>query len=261
MANGGGFNASWYLKEHYGPKDGSDCRHWVRHRLECFHKAFQTLQDGIRVLDYGSGPVILSGISAAKAKEIVLADYDDNCRQKLYEWKNRGPNAFVWSPYFKYVVQELESKGEREVEEREEKVRELVKVVPCDIHCDQSLVEDDKSQPYYDVVMSSLLLDDQRVSRNEDEYRSNVKKLGSLVKPGGMLFYYGTSNDKGYYTDGDQNFPTITVDDQFTKEAFEEAGFCDCEVTVKPKKAQQLKEAQQQQGQSLWFVSGKRPDT
>ena len=54
----------------------------VKHMLRCYHDAFQDLPNDLKVLDYGSGPVMLNTISAAKkASEIVLSDYiDDNCK-------------------------------------------------------------------------------------------------------------------------------------------------------------------------------------
>ena len=129
----------------------------IQHTLRCYHEAFQTLPNGLKVLDYGSGPSILSIISAAtKASEIVLSDYTDNNRKFLCQWLDRNSVAFDWSPYFHFVVKELEGKRESEVEERQEQVRKLVKAV---VHCDltQDPPIDRSYDQLYDIVLCTNL--------------------------------------------------------------------------------------------------------
>ena len=123
------FKASDYLKSYY---DGfaSDFIPVLR----CYHDVFKSLPSGLAILDYGSGPVITTTISAStKASEIVLSDYAEHNREALHQWLDGHPDAFDWSPYFSRVVKDLEGKGEREVEERKKLVRSLVKAV---VHCD-----------------------------------------------------------------------------------------------------------------------------
>ena len=51
--------------------------------LECLN-SFKSLPHSLKVLDYGSGPVIMSTISAAgHASDIVLSDYSDTNREEL----------------------------------------------------------------------------------------------------------------------------------------------------------------------------------
>ena len=93
------------------------------HILRCYHDVFRTLPQNVTVLDYGSGPTLLSTISAAtKASEIVMSDYSDANLQALRLWLQRDTAAFDWSPHFSFVVKELEGKGEEEVVERQEQV-------------------------------------------------------------------------------------------------------------------------------------------
>ena len=55
-------------------------------------------------------------------------------------WLDRDPNAPNWSPFFEYVVQELEGKSKEEAAKREEELHQVVKaVIPCDIHKDPQL--------------------------------------------------------------------------------------------------------------------------
>ena len=83
----------------------------IQHPLRCYHEAFQSLpsSSNLKVLDYGSGPVIVATISAAtKASEIVLSDYLDKNRKALQQWLDGDCAAFDWSPHFRFVVRDLE---------------------------------------------------------------------------------------------------------------------------------------------------------
>ena len=179
--------------------------------------------DGVRVLDYGAGPVIVFAISAAtKASEIVLADYTEENLGFLRQWLGNDPDAFDWSPYFQYIVQELEGKEEKEVKERQDQVRKLVKaVVHCDITRDPPIEKG--YDGLYDVVMCSLVMEG--ASSTTDEYCSNVARLARLVKPGGSIFYYGVENKTGFYSIGDRNFQNVHVPEELALKAFREAGF------------------------------------
>ena len=203
------------------------------HTLKCYHNVFQSLPNAaeLRVLDFGSGPTVLTAISAAtKASEIVLSDYVEDNRRAIQKWLDRGRGAFDWSPHFSYVVQGLEGKSESEIEDRQEKVRELVKAV---VHCDLTQsqpIEVGHHQPY-DVVIASLVLD--TVSQNCQEYKMYMARLGQLVKPGGLLVVYSVETKKemtGFYSVGDMKFKYIGVTSQFTVDVMKDAGFCNVVV-------------------------------
>ena len=215
------FQASEYLKRYYGTPAGS---YYTSLRL--YHEVFQSLPTGLRVLDYGSGPSIRGTISAAtKASEIVLSDYTEDCRKALRQWLQKHPDAFDWSPYFSHVVKDLEGKGEKEVEERKEEVRRLVKaVVHCDLTQDPPIERGYDQQ--YDVVMSSLCID--AVARTREEYAQGMNKLSKLVKPGGTLLILGAEvrGEDGFYVVGEEKFRGFGVASDFAAKAITNAGFC-----------------------------------
>ena len=196
-----------------------------KHMLRCYHNALQSLPSSsdVKVLDYGSGPVILGAISAAKnASEIVLSDYTNQNRSALQQWLDGDSAAFDWSPHFRFVVRNLEGKGEQEVAERQKLVRKLVKaVVHCDITQDPPIERG--YDRLYDVVTCSLVLEG--ASRNIDGYASNASKLGKLVKPGGLILIYGVENKRGYYDIGDRKFPNVYITPEFAVQTFKDAGF------------------------------------
>ena len=74
----------------------------------------------LKVLDYGCGPVLAYDISPAAGvkAEVVLAEYDEKCRNALQDWLDGNPSAWDWTPYIKYVVCELEHKDANETKAR-----------------------------------------------------------------------------------------------------------------------------------------------
>ena len=197
----------------------------VQYYLRCYHDAFQSLPQGSKVLDYGSGPSILATISATtKASEIVLSDYTEKNRDTLKKWLMKDPEAFNWSPHFSYVVEKLENKSKEEAEEREEQARRLVKaVVHCDIR-ESPPIESDYSKEY-DIVICSLVLENTSTTRYE--YKTGMAKLGALVKPGGVLLFTGAEHrgERSVYTVGDATFNYLGTTVDFVTEAMTSAGF------------------------------------
>ena len=216
------FSPSSFLENYYSKRGASYGHDRSCHALRCYHEAFKELPNGLRVLDYGAGPSILPTISAStKATEIILSDYaDQNCKV-LQQWLEGDPGAFDWSTYFKFVVQELEGKSEKEVKERQDLVRKLVKAV---VHCDitQEPPIDPGYDKVYDVVVSSKVVES--VARNLDEYVIYLSRLGGLVKPGGMLMMYTIENKTGIYNVGGINFRNLPVPVEFTVSTLKKAG-------------------------------------
>ena len=208
-------------------------KHFLRH----YHEIFKSLPgENLSILDYGSGPSILSCISAApKASEIILSDYTEDNRQAVQKWLDRDPSAYDWTSYFHYVIRELEGKGDKEIKEREEQIRKLVKaVVPCDIGQDPPIAEEYNQQ--YDVVFCSLVLECALQTR--DDYKAGMIRLGKLIKPGGMLLFFGVerSGEAGFYLVGDRKFRSLGVSSEFAVKAMEDAGLTDVYLDKIPAK-------------------------
>ena len=206
-------------------------KHFLRH----YHDAFESLpKENVSVLDFGSGPSVLGGISASrKASEIILSEYTEDSRLAALRWLKNDPNAFDWSAYFRYVIQDLEGKDENEIKAREELIRKVVKaVVPCDITKDPPLPAEYNKQ--YDVVICCLVL--ACTSQTRDDYRAGMKCLGKLVKSGGLLLFFGVERtaDVGFYLVGDKKFRSLGVSSEFAVKAMEDAGMSDIVVDKIP---------------------------
>ena len=200
----------------------------ARHFLRCSYDVFQSLPACLSILDYGSGPSILTAISAAaKASEIILSDYTEGNRASIRQWLDNSTSAIDWSVYFRYVVVELEGKTESDIASRKEQVRKLTKaVVPCDITQDPPI--ESGYQRQYDVVVTNLVL--VCSSRSQKDYLNNLKKLIKMVKPGGRIMISDperSDTEGGFYVVGGVKFITASVTSDFVIEALKNAGFDD----------------------------------
>ena len=179
----------------------------------------------VEVLEYGAGPSLMSTISSVtKASEIVLAEHAKNNRKAISQWLNKDSNTFDWSSHFDYVVKELEGQTSSVVvKEREEKVRKVVKaVVHCDVTKDPPMQEHYKQ---YDVVITSLVAE--AVATNLEEVALYLQRIGTLVKPGGTLLYYGVENRVGYFAIYDERFPNVHATAEFIMSVLDGSGFKD----------------------------------
>ena len=214
------FDVAAFLSQYYSTVHGR-----IEHQLTFFHDSFKDLPNGVRVLEYGAGPTLMCTISAAtKASEIVLAEYAEKNRNALNLCLSADPEAFDWSPQFNFVVKQLEGKSDKDVAERKELVGKVVKsVVPCNITKVPSIQEEYNKE--YDVVISCFLVE--AVATNVEELKLYITRIGSFVKPGGKILYYGVENRAGYFTVGNERFPNIHATAEFIIKILESVGFQD----------------------------------
>ncbi len=229
------FDPATYLRARYGENVPLYRKEYP---LGQFHDFFRNnCLTGLKVLDYGCGPTLLYSISAAAhASELVLADYTEKSRQALQLWMSKDPKAFDWSLYFDYVVQTLEGGTEAQAREREERMRKVVKaVVPCNIF-EEKPIEQGYEGPY-DVISSCFCLEG--CITTVEEYAAGIKRLSSLLKPGGRLVIYTSERENigkvGDWKVGEHVFHVLAINGDFIKTTLEQSGFSS--VTVKHFKA------------------------
>ena len=214
-SDGDSFDAVGYLRARY--QDSRDQR--ATYQLGKLHILFKEMQnDDLKVLDFGSGPVIQHSISAAlKASEVVFCDISRSNREEIQKWLKKDVNAFNWSPHFDYVVKNLECKGEKEARQREERMRQIAKVVYCDAQA-EPLIEKGYEGPY-DVVLEFGCL--MAACIDKQNYQSCMKPLTSLLKPGGVFVHYSSNSnssddkEKLRYPVGDKEFPYIGLNHEY----------------------------------------------
>ena len=211
---------------------------WNSQPLKLLHNIFQSYGSnpaGLKVLDFGCGPVpIYQCSSPLHASEIVFAEYTERNRNTLQMWLDNDPNAPDFTALFKYVVQDLEGRGEDEVVKRQDDLRHLVKgVIPCDILRDPPLLVPGYEGPY-DIIFSSLCLT--AACTTHEEYSQAIGRLTKYLKPGGKLILQSvqSSGSYHYYDVGSEKFFSLSVTPEFQNSTLSENGYKDINNTVQP---------------------------
>ena len=149
----------------------------------------------LKILDIGCGPVIAYVITAASyASEIVLSEYTASSRREITQWIHKDPSAHDWTPYFKYIVKDIEGKSDEEVALRQEKVRNAIKSVVASDFFKDPMMSPEYMVADYDIVQAMLCLE--QSSGSKEDYVSTLKKMQALVKPGGKFLLYSQQKDE-----------------------------------------------------------------
>lgn len=204
--------------------------------LRCIHNFYQRFGSSwepgsARLLEFGGGPVIYSLISAVPFfNEITFSDYQQSNIDAVIAWKDRSQGHHDWTPYFKYVVSELEGDTSDEtVSLRQEELR-----VKCrhflhgDLHATDVLSSDsvppEDFSEKFDVVSSNFCCEP--VANNIKEYEANVRSLGAFVKPGGFITSLVSLEESYYYASySDTQMFHLSIVEDDVKKAYGDAGF------------------------------------
>uniref|UniRef100_A0A670JTU3 Nicotinamide N-methyltransferase-like n=1 Tax=Podarcis muralis TaxID=64176 RepID=A0A670JTU3_PODMU len=218
----GHFNPKDYLDTYYTFSSAKEHENgFLIFYLKNLHQAF-ILDDikGDTLIDIGSGPTIYQFLSACESfQEIVATDYCEQNWEEMQRWLRKEPGAFDWSPVVKYVC-ELEGNREK-WEEKEEKVRRAIKqILKCDVTQPSPLGP--VSLPPADCLLSSLCLES--ACKDLPTFRSALKNISSLVKPGGHLVLCSILEET-YYKVGQQPFSCLYLERASVEEALKGAGF------------------------------------
>ena len=190
--------------------------------LKTLHEFYQQQsQSGLSVLDFGCGPTIYGIISLAQySPKIVLAEYAEQNRVEIHKWLQGDSDAFDWTPTIRHVVMELEGKGESQVGERKQQLKDAIQsVVPCDITKDPIMSPEYMKE--YDIVHCFLVL--AAVSATKEEYVKYLLTLKSLIRPGGKLVLYAINKDeiteRDKFTFGGHWFSDLCVSLEFVQDS------------------------------------------
>ncbi|MEE6518389.1 hypothetical protein FKM82_029386, partial [Ascaphus truei] len=187
---------------------------------------------GETLLDVTAGPLAFQLLTACDFfKEINVIEFTDANIREFEMWKNKEPGAADWSHAAK-IVCDLEGKS-KEWPGKEDKARRAVKrVVKCDLTKDNPL--EPVLLPQMDCLLCMYAL--HVVSKDHQAYRSNLKKLASMIKIGGHMLLVGTYN-QSYYMIGEHKFFSLSCDEEFVREAVCDAGFIIENLETMPNKS------------------------
>lgn len=184
-----------------------------------------------KLLEYGGGPVIYSLISAAPHfNEVTFSDYQQSNIDAVLAWKNCSEGYHDWTPYFKYVISQLEGKvDDKAVALRQEDLRAKCKsFLLGDLHATDILrsnsmpLEDFRGK--FDVVSSNFCCE--VVAKDIKEYQANVRNLGELVMPGGYIISLVSLEESYWHTSySDKRVFHLYLTEEDVIRAYTQAGF------------------------------------
>ncbi|XP_053310934.1 indolethylamine N-methyltransferase-like [Spea bombifrons] len=220
--------------------DSKDLKYYHRHELDAkdlLHKFFSPKSDkllleestaipmkylykefssgrikGDSLIEFGYGPCIHHLLAICEfVKEITLLEFNDVTISELEKWLNNHEESFDWSHASKLMI-DLEGKSGG-WQEKEELLRGKIKqILKCDITKDN--ITDPVVLPKADVIISMWGLD--ILSTTKDEYVKNLRKIASLLKPGGRMILVSDINVT-FYMAGGHKYGILTYDEEFLK--------------------------------------------
>ncbi len=216
FADYGGLGPLDYLRAFYSEMDSESDG-----LLQFLVSVFDNAPHAPLVLEFGSGPVLISAIPAARrARAIHYCDYTSENREYLLRWLAGEDSEFDWSPYIARCL-ELEGKvvSEKTIRQRAHNIRDLVRrVVPCNILDPLPI----RTRYQYEVIISNYCLD--AVTTSKQEWLLFTQRLAKLLKPGGTLVL-SSLNKTEFYEFGASRFANVVLDMDDLANAFTQAGF------------------------------------
>lgn len=111
------FDPNVYLKEYFANFDGNQTdfsgtnEDWdyLPSSMQFWFETFsKTNFPGDSMLDVGTGPNLIPSIFASRRfKNIYLSDYAEVNLKALRQWIDRSPEAWDWTPFYKYVAMKV----------------------------------------------------------------------------------------------------------------------------------------------------------
>ena len=194
--------------------------HFFHNFYQKYHKEWDN--STAFLLDVGGGPCIYPYISAVPyVAEIYHTDIMKAMCDEVLLWKNKDPNAFDWSPYFKHVVQELEGQTSPDaVTDRENKLRGIINVGPCDAKAD--VIVPGLNKPV-DILSSSFCLE--VCYESQEGYLAILKRLYDIMAPKGF-FISQKALEYSWFKFGEKQYDKpcpMSLED--VKRSYQEVGF------------------------------------
>ncbi|XP_068099275.1 indolethylamine N-methyltransferase-like [Hyperolius riggenbachi] len=202
--------------------------------LEKMHNVFSMGHiTGKILIDISGGPLIHYLYSACEFfQEIILMRTNEQCIMEIMKWHDDRTGAFSWGHTTAHVT-DLEGRSD-ECEDKEMKLKSAIThVVKFDTESES--LTDLIGVPQADCVITFLLLD--LVCKDQEDYMRNLRKILTLLKPGGHLIIFGSLNTS-YYTVGEHRFHVFTCNENFVKEALVAEGLTVLQCEVSPMKSE-----------------------
>ncbi|XP_053311169.1 nicotinamide N-methyltransferase-like [Spea bombifrons] len=187
----------------------------VMNPMKYLHKRFISGHiKGDILLDISVGPSLFHLFPVCESfKEIIILELNDLCIAEFEKWINNHEEALDWSHASKFIM-DLEGKSGGWQEKEALLRKKINRVVKWDITKDNPT--DPVVLPKADCIICAWILD--ITSPDKNAYISNLRKISSLLKPGGRLVLFSDINVK-HFMIGEHKFNILTYDEEFLKTA------------------------------------------
>ena len=202
------WNARQYLDEYYDHIEKDELK-----TIEFFVTAIRETTADEPVLLFGVGPTLHHVfLTATTASEIHLGDYLESNLVELRRWLQRDESAHNWQLFVRYTLEceGIKSPTSAEIAQRENLVRQKTsKLLLVDVRKSSPLGRHYKSG--YGTVVSAYCADS--ATSNKKEWLTYMKRIISLVRPGGTFVTAALRTCKGYQIGG-KTFPGANVTEE-----------------------------------------------
>ncbi|XP_056400409.1 indolethylamine N-methyltransferase-like [Hyla sarda] len=132
---------------------------------------------------------------------------------ELNKWHNTRTGAFDFA-HTAQMLTEISGNSDQS-QDPDIKLKATMKpILLCDLNKEN--LTDPEILPQVECVITVCLLD--YTSKDEGDYKRNLKKIVKLLKPGGHLILFGVLNTT-YCIVGEEKFHAFKYDEKFVKEA------------------------------------------
>ena len=218
------FSAKDYLQMYYSDQEKDWLSNFRSRLFNEFFKKYSPKWDrkNARLLDFSGGAAILDYVSAAPhVSEIVHSAYKEDERKEIELWKNNLKDAHDWSPYIKYVVNEIEGlKGDAAWQERIALLRSKIKVASCNVYDEHPLTPTEDENSFSIICTTNAL---EAACKTYEDFKAIMKKLVKMLRLGGYIII--VFDEEGtFYSVIESKWAILTLSLAQVQEAVEEAG-------------------------------------
>ncbi|XP_072282248.1 nicotinamide N-methyltransferase-like [Pyxicephalus adspersus] len=152
-------------------------------------------------------------------EDIIILKFSEKCVMELQRWLNDRTGAFDWTHTSSTAIK-LEGKSNK-IPDKEMSLKTTIKhIVMCKL--EKENITHPLVLPLADCVISAWILD--VISKDQDEYVKNLKKISKHLRIGGHLILLGTSK-MTYFKIGENKYHVLNYEEEFAKNTLKKLGF------------------------------------
>ena len=216
-----------YIAEYYS-EILTDCRYASEWLVESMQKT-----PSVPVaLEFGCGPIPVFTLPLVKkVREIHLAEYLPSNRQEIEKWISGAEDAHDWRAFTEETLrlEGNDNPSDAEVAARDQETRaRITRVLPADVTRLDPLGADMRG--FYPLVTTHCCAE--AVTTDKDTWRTYLRNIVSLLKPGGTLIL-SACEAAPFYCVRDRRYPCAGVTRHDLPSCLGDLGFGDMDLRVR----------------------------